>query len=70
MAYPTSRIPSEPCVSCPEPFLPGQWWIYHARLQATVHATCADSKGVFGEDISTHTVFMTQVPYDGEDPSL
>lgn len=50
------------CDVCSNPFESGQWWTYHARLQVYVHASCAATSLVRGEDISSHTVLMGQMP--------
>jgi hypothetical protein len=50
------------CDVCGNPFEPGQWWIYHARLQVYVHSICAATSLVRGEDITSHTVLMGHVP--------
>jgi hypothetical protein len=56
-----ANTPDGPCDNCPDPFTAGQRWIYHARLNVYVHESCA-ARPVRGEDISTHTVMMGQVP--------
>lgn len=61
MINPTDT-PPEPCDNCGNGFEPGQRWIYHARLRVYVHETCTVGALVRGEDISTHTVLMGQVP--------
>lgn len=54
------------CDACGNSFGPGQWWVYHARLQVYVHSICAAISLVRGENITTHTVLMGQVPAVGE----
>lgn len=56
-----ANTPNGPCDSCGNPFTAGQRWIYHARLNVYVHEPCA-AGGMRGEDITTHTVTMGQVP--------
>lgn len=62
MPAPGEHPVGDRCDVCSNPFESGQWWTYHARLQVYVHASCAATSLVRGEDISSHTVLMGQMP--------
>ncbi len=54
--------PTGLCDPCGNEFQPGQWWNYHSRLRVYVHAHCAATRLVRGEDINTHTMLVGRVP--------
>jgi hypothetical protein len=53
-----------PCDVCQNDFKPGEWYVYHSRLDVYVHSNCASRAPVRGEDISTQTVMFSKVPQE------
>ncbi len=53
-----------PCDVCQNEFQPGEWYVYHSRLDVYVHENCASRALVRGEDISMQTVMIGKVPQE------